>query len=163
MDSRERVITAFRRQPPDRVPAVLYGELVGYVPAINELLEKNCGGKSTNDYFNFDITSFPIKPPEKEQGFSRYLQADENTTVDEWGVGWKRGSYLHYFSILHPLEGADFKTIEEYPFPDLDQEYRYEDAAEKVREIHEKRLAAAFFTGPCSAAGYSVEKHRCFF
>jgi uroporphyrinogen decarboxylase len=147
MTSRERVITAFKRQPPDRVPAVLYGELVGYVPAITALLEKNCGGKSPLEYFNFDITSFPIKPPAKEQDFARYLQADEKTTVDEWGVGWKRGSYLHYFSILHPLEGADYKTIEAYPFPDLDREYRYSDAAEKVRETHEKGLAAAFFAG----------------
>ena len=57
MTSRERVLTAFSREAPDRVPVVLYGELVGYVPAITLLLEKQGDGTSPMDYFGFDITS----------------------------------------------------------------------------------------------------------
>ena len=62
MTSRERVLTAFNRQPPDRVPAVLYGEMVGYVPAVSEMLGEKCGGIPPLEYFGFDITSFSLAP-----------------------------------------------------------------------------------------------------
>lgn len=148
MTSRERVITAFNRKEPDRVPAVLYGECVGYVPSIIELLEKKCEGKSPLEYFNFDITSFSIAPTKNETDFTSYLpEADEHTTIDEWGVGWKRGSYLHYAQILHPLEGADTASVKNYPFPDLDQPYRFKESKEKVEALHKQGLAVSYFAG----------------
>ena len=147
MTSRERVLRALGRQQPDRVPAVLYGEMVGYVPAVAEMLEKNCGGRSPLDYFGFDITSFSLPPSRHESDFSRYLQADENTTVDEWGVGWQRGRLLHYTERLHPLRDLDLVDLQDYPFPDLDADYRYAEAASTIAEIHQRGLAAAYFAG----------------
>ena len=148
MTSQERVITAFNRKEPDRVPAVLYGECVGYVPSIEALLKEKCGGRPPRDYFNFDITSFSITPTRKQTDFTPYLaEADDNTTIDEWGVGWKQGSYLHYAQILHPLEGADAATVRNYPFPDLDQPYRYKGVKSKVEAIHKRGLAASYFAG----------------
>jgi hypothetical protein len=49
MTSRERVLTALRREPPDRVPAVLCGELVGYVPSIAQMLAEKCRGVAPLD------------------------------------------------------------------------------------------------------------------
>ena len=43
MTSRERVLAALRRQTPDRVPAVLYGEMVGYAPPVMEMLKEQGG------------------------------------------------------------------------------------------------------------------------
>jgi uroporphyrinogen decarboxylase len=147
MTSRERVLTAFNRQPPDRVPAVLYGELVGYVPAVSRMLAEKCGGTSPLEYFGFDITSFSLAPSRKKQDFGRYIPIDEHTTVDEWGVGWKGGRYLHYSQILHPLGNLPLEEIREYPFPDLDQEYRYQNVGEENLELHNKGLATAYFAG----------------
>ncbi len=147
MTSRERVLTAFSRQPPDRVPAVLYGEMVGYVPAVSRMLEENCGGASPLEYFGFDITSFTLEPPRNEPDFGRYIAIDQHTTVDEWGVGWQGGRYLHYVEILHPLQDLSLGEIREYPFPDLDQAYRYQDVGEVNLKLHNQGLATAYFAG----------------
>lgn len=147
MTSRERVLTAFQRKTPDRVPAVLYGELVGYVPSINKLLTEKCGGVLPKDYFNFDITSFSLEPAKRSRDFTPYAFYDENTEIDEWGVGWKRGSYLHYAEILHPLKDQGDEQIRSYPFPDLDEAYRYSRAGDKISAIHQDGLAAGFFAG----------------
>ena len=147
MTSRERVLTAFSRNPPDRVPAVLYGGLVGYVPAIEKLLDEKCGGAAPADFFGFDITTFSLEPTQSAADFSSYLPDSGNMTVDEWGVGWKQGSYLHYAEIIHPIQELDADRIRAYPFPDLDRKYRYSRAAAKVEEIHNRGLAAGYFAG----------------
>jgi len=147
MTSRERVLTAFQRKTPDRVPAVLYGEMVGYVPVIEELLAEKCGGVPPKDFFKFDITSFTIEPTRLSTDFSSFAAYDGNTEVDEWGVGWKKGRYLHYAEILHPMKDLADEDIKAYPFPDLDEAYRYENAGERIAEIHRDGLAAGYFAG----------------
>ncbi|MFC1607585.1 uroporphyrinogen decarboxylase family protein [Candidatus Latescibacterota bacterium] len=147
MTSRERVLTAFNRQPPDRVPAVLYGELVGYVPAIATMLEEKCGGIPALEYLGYDITSFTLAPSRDHHDFSDFIPVDEDTTVDEWGVGWQKGSTLHYKSILHPLQNRTPDDIRRYPFPDLDADYRYLHVHDKNSEIHNRGLATAYFAG----------------
>jgi len=147
MTSRERVLTALRREVPDRVPAVLYGELIGYTPGIARLLEERCGGVPARDYFGFDITSFHLIPSRAQPDFSVYIPVDEQTTVDEWGIGWKGGSHLHYAEILHPLQNLSLEDMRRYPFPDLDQPYRYADTARKIAAIHEQGRAAAYCAG----------------
>jgi uroporphyrinogen decarboxylase len=147
MTSRERVLTALHREPPDRVPAVLYGELVGYVPSIAQMLAEKCGGVAPLDYFGFDITSFSLEPTRKQNDYGSYIPGDSHTTVDEWGVGWKSGSHLHYAEILHPLRNLSLKEIRQYPFPDLDEEYRYQHVGDKNIELHKKGLATAYFAG----------------
>ena len=147
MTSRERVLTAFSRKPPDRVPAVLYGELVGYVPSIVDMLEANCGGLPARERFGFDITSFPLAPSRLRPDFSRFIPVTPETAVDEWGVGWKGGTHLHYAEILHPLADLTPDEIREYPFPDLDRQYRYADVPAKIRAIHQEGRAAAYFAG----------------
>lgn len=147
MTSRERVLTAFHRESPDRVPTVLYGELIGYVPAVARMLSERCGGISALEYFGFDITSFSLAPPWDQQDFRRYIPADDRTTVDEWGVGWKGGSHFHYAEILHPLQDLSLKEIHEYPFPDLGDAYRYQGVRDKNLELHNRGLATAYFAG----------------
>jgi len=121
--------------------------MVGYVPAVEEMLKENCGGRSPSDYFGFDITSFSLPPSRQNTDFSQYVQADENTTVDEWGVGWQRGKHLHYAEVLHPLERLGIDELRAYPFPDLDADYRYANAGSTIAEIHKRDLAAAYFAG----------------
>jgi uroporphyrinogen decarboxylase len=145
--SRERVLTALRREQPDRVPTVLYGEMVGYVPAVEAMLKERCGDSSARDYFGFDITSFSLEPTRVNTDFSQYLTADEDTTIDEWGVGWKQGSVQHYAQIINPLKDLDFRELQEYPFPDLDADYRYTDVADKIEAIQNRGLATAYFSG----------------
>jgi uroporphyrinogen decarboxylase len=147
MTSRERVLKAFSRRPPDRVPATLYGEIVGYVPAVAQMLKSRCGGLSPLDYFKFDITSVSPATSRVKADFSPYIPADRRSVVDEWGVGWQGGSYLHYAHILHPLESLTAQQIREYPFPDLDAAYRYDGIQGEIAALHERGLAVACFPG----------------
>ena len=147
MTSRKRVLTAFNREPPDRVPAVLYGQLVGYVPSVAKMLQEKCGETPPLDYFGFDITSFPLDPSRRQTDFTRYIPIDEHTKVDEWGVGWKAGSFLHYAQPLHPLARLSLQEIQDYPFPDLHEPYRYESSPQRNRRLHDQGLATAYFAG----------------
>lgn len=147
MNSRERVLTAFNRAEPDRVPATLYGEIVGYVPSVMEMLKEHCGDTPPRDYFGCDITGVNVAPSRLNRDFSKYITIDENTAVDDWGVGWQGGRYLHYAQILHPLERLSPKEIWEYPFPDLDADYRYEETARQIKELHDRGMAVACFPG----------------
>jgi len=147
MTGLERVDTAMRRRTPDRVPAVLYGELIGYVPAVTEMLAQHCGKTLPRDYFGFDITAVSPAPTRQTSDFSAYLPSTPGTVIDEWGVGWEHGDYLHYARILHSMEPLTSTELREYPFPDLDADYRYENVSAQIRHWHDNGLAAACFPG----------------
>jgi len=55
MTSLERVRRALRHEETDRVPRLLYGEAIGYVPAIAALLQERCAPHSPREYFDMDI------------------------------------------------------------------------------------------------------------
>jgi uroporphyrinogen decarboxylase len=147
MTSRERVLTSLNRETPDRVPAVLYGELIGYVPDVEKMLREKCGETSALDHFGFDIRSFHLTPPRVQQDFSQYLTVNEHTSIDEWGIGWQGGRNLHYAEILHPMQNLSLEEIRKYPFPDLGQDYRYRNSLAENAKIHKEGLATAYFAG----------------
>ncbi|NIA07941.1 MAG: hypothetical protein GWP14_09985 [Actinobacteria bacterium] len=164
MSSRQRVLTALNHQKPDRTPRLLYGELIGYVPAIQELLKKRCSPKSPREYFSMDITGVVQNPTKlSPERFAEWLpekakearkgaatsQESVGANADEWGVWWRPGSFQHFVHIESPLAGIDnFGRIREYPWPDLDQSYRYEGMAERVAFLHDQDgVAVAGFAG----------------
>jgi hypothetical protein len=51
MTSREPVLAALAHQPMDRVPRLLYEEVIGYTPPIETLLRDRCAPGSPRDYF----------------------------------------------------------------------------------------------------------------
>jgi uroporphyrinogen decarboxylase len=147
MTPQERVLTTLNRKTPDRVPAVLYGEVVGYVPAIRDLLKEKCLGKSPLEYFGFDITSFSLVETRIHRDKQMYFPEDENIFIDEWGIGRRSGNFMHYHEIVHPLKNCSESEIHSFQFPDLDQDYRYNGIGEKISEIHKQGLACAYFAG----------------
>ena len=149
MTSRERVLAALNHQKPDRTPAILYGELIGYVPAIEKLLQEKCGGKSGRDFFGMDMTSImPELTRLSKERFCDWQPEEAFENIDEWGVWWRAGSFQHFSHIESPLKGmTDFGRIKEYPWPDLDEGYRYAGIAEKVKKLQQEGIAVASFTG----------------
>ncbi len=145
MTSLERVQLALSHHKPDRTPRLLYEEAVGYTPAIAELLKKKCAPRSPLEYFQMDIAGVSALP--SRLGPSRFaawqpVQAFDAGQVDEWGVWWKSGSVHHFRHIESPLRAAtDVRQIKEYPWPDVDELYRYEGLAEKVQSLHRRGLA----------------------
>lgn len=159
MTSRERVLAAMNRRRPDRTPRLLYEEAIGYVPAIWELLRARCAPRTPREYFGMDITSVTSRASRLAR--DRYLEwhgaqgpgALAAGQVDEWGVWWKSGSFHHFFHIESPLKNVDDpRRLAAYPWPDLDQPYRYAGVKEEVDQLHAQGLAV------CACAGSIFEQ-----
>ena len=154
MTSRERVLTALAHQSTDRVPRLLYEEANGYTPAIDTLLRTHCSPQTPLKYFDMDITRVVVNPTALPRSrFSEWLgsshkEAIDSGKVDEWGVWWQAGNYYHFSKIFSPLKGIqDFKRIQEYPWPDLNQSYRYDSVKQKVDQLHKQGLAVVASAG----------------
>ncbi len=154
MTSRERVLTALAHRPTDRVPRLLYEEVIGYTPAIGRLLAGRCAPKTPRDYFGMDITGVTEAPTRlSTDRFAEWLGPDApeavaSGQVDEWGVWWKAGGFHHFAQVQSPLRGQlERERLEAYPWPDLDQPYRFAGIRERVDELHARGLAVAGFAG----------------
>lgn len=154
MTSRERVLAALAHKPTDRVPRLLYEEAIGYTPAIEQLLRERCAPQSPGDFFDMDITSVTFNPTVlPRERFAEWLGKDAEVAlasgaVDEWGVWWKAGGFHHFAHIESPLRGMqDEQRIREYPWPDLDQAYRFDQLRQRVEAIHAKGRAVAAYAG----------------
>lgn len=154
MTSRERVLTALAHQTTDRVPRLLYEEAIGYTPPVGRLLREKCAPQSPRDYFGMDITSVTFAPSRlPADRFAEWLgdsapEALAAGQVDEWGVWWRSGGFHHFAHIESPLRGIqDFGRLKAYPWPDLDQTYRFAGVRERVAELHAQGFAVAAFAG----------------
>ncbi len=154
MTPRERVLTALGRKPADRVPRLLYEEAIGYTPPIERLLRAHCAPKTPCDYFNMDITSVTFNPTLLPRDrFAEWLgarapEALASGQVDEWGVWWKAGDFHHFAHPESPLRGVqDLGRLMEYPWPDLEDLYRWRGVREQVAALHDRGLAVAAYAG----------------
>lgn len=154
MTSRERVLTALAHQPTDRVPRLLYEEAIGYTPAIERLLSKQCAPKPPREYFDMDITRATFNPTTLPRArFGEWLGGEAEAAlardeVDEWGVWWRKGDFHHFAHVESPLRGCqDFSRLRDYPWPDLDQPYRWQGVGERVAALHALGLAVVGYAG----------------
>ena len=61
---------------------------------------------------------------------------------------WRAGDFHHFASIQSPLRGLEeLGRLEQYPWPDLDQAYRFEGVREQVEQWHRQGLAVAGYAG----------------
>lgn len=154
MTSRERVLAALAHQPTDRVPRLLYEEAIGYTPPIAALLQAHCGAVSPRDFFRMDITRATFHPTRLARDrFAPWLgtqapAALASGEVDEWGVWRRKGGYHHFVHMLPTLRGIeDLARLQEYPWPDLDQSYRWEGVRERVAQLQAQGFAVAGYAG----------------
>lgn len=154
MTSRERVLTALAHRPTDRVPRLLYEEAIGYTPPIERLLRERCGAKSPRDYFGMDITSVAFNPSALPLArFADWLGPEAETAlaageVDEWGAWWRKGDFHHFAHVEPTLRGiVDPARLKEYPWPDIEQPYRWEGLRERVAALHADGFAVAAYAG----------------
>ena len=161
--SRERVLKALAHQVTDRVPRLLYEEAIGCTPPVARLLADRCAAESPRDYFGMDITRVTENPTRLSAArFSPWLGQDADAAlasgqVDEWGVWWRQGSMHHFAHIESPLKRAtQLRQLGEFPWPDLDQPYRFAGLTEQVQLLHAQDFAVAAFAG--ASSGGSVPR-----
>jgi uroporphyrinogen decarboxylase len=135
MTSRERVQVACRRGQPDRIPRDMWME-----SGVFQSLLERIPGRDLLEYFRVDVRPVIAGPTGRTTDFSRYF--DREVEWDEWGRGRVWDDERHYAEYLYPLQHArSLAEIAEYPWPDLDEDYRYQEAASQVRSWHEAGYA----------------------
>jgi uroporphyrinogen decarboxylase len=154
MTSRERVLAALAHRRTDRVPRLLYEEVIGYTPAIERLLGEKCAPRAPREYFQMDITRVVENPSRLPLcRFAPWLGPEAKAAlaageVDEWGVRWRQGSFHHFAHVEPPLAAVrEPRQLDEYPWPDLDQPYRFKGVRRRVAAWHAQGLAVAAFAG----------------
>lgn len=154
MTSIERVKRALNREQVDRVPRLLYEEVVGYTQPVARLLAAHCAPEPPRDYFRMDLTRVvpgPTRLPRER--FAPWLgpnagDAIANGLVDEWGVVRKPEGAHGLVRIESPLRDLEaIAELERYPWPDLDKEYRFETAAGEVDALHKRGFAVVGYAG----------------
>jgi len=145
MTGRERVLTALRREQPDRTP---FDFLLGFTPYQAERLRERAGTPDPNEYFQTDARSVSIGPSRAPNDYRRYHpDLPPRASIDEWGVGHLPTEsddprHSHLDGYLYPLRaGATETTAWGYPLPDIDAPYRYEGLAATVSALHMRGLA----------------------
>lgn len=144
MTSRERVLMALHFEKTDRMPfEISWG---AFTPSLMKVYYEKTGSKADPaEYFDFDTRSVDIGPTAKKTDFSKYFSCrlPENVIMNEWGIGSVPGSKEHFVEIkYHPLaECTTVEEIENFEWPDIDADYRYEGLREKISEYKSRGYA----------------------
>jgi uroporphyrinogen decarboxylase len=135
MTSRERVQAACRRGNADRIPRDMWMEY----GVFKSLLER-FPGRDLLEHFRVDVRPVLPAATQRETDFSPYF--DRDAEWDEWGRGRVWDDQRHYAEYFYPLQHArSLAEIVEYPWPDLDEDYRYRDVRGQVRSWQEAGYA----------------------
>ena len=144
MNSRERVLAAVNHEMPDRVPID-----VTMTPPFEAAITERLDGTDPWDHFDIDVRRVRPSPTRRQTDFGAYLgDLPPGITIDEWGMGQISHGFMHYTDYAHPMAAfASPAEVEEYPFPDLDAGYRYENLPAEVSALHDRGLAVV---GSCA-------------
>lgn len=138
MSIREKFFNSMRRKDGRFIPFEF-----DLCPSKEEEYKKKTGSDNYMEYFRFPIKWLSSEYVSKEDKFSRYYSSQDDIAIDDWGVGYKKGSVAHFTEMQHPLKGFD--SVEEfanYPYPDPVNDYKWDDVPCKVKSIKEQDLIA---------------------
>ena len=142
MNHRENFLAALRRQPCERIPFHLT-----MCESLQQEMIKRYGTADAVTVFDMPLQYIELCPPTRKIDHKKYHKdPDSLDMIDEFGVGYQNGSIAHFMKFISPM--ADFddpRQVEDYPFPDPDDEARWADAKRQVEEAHAAGRAAAYF------------------
>jgi uroporphyrinogen decarboxylase len=98
------------------------------------------------DYFSYDVRVVEFAQTDLNTDFSPFFAPDQlpegHSRIDEWGIGYVRGSEHHFEKIVHPMANfTRLDDLEDYPWPDVTASYRRDFGRELVEQVHQKDLA----------------------
>jgi uroporphyrinogen decarboxylase len=145
MTSRERVLRTLRREgQPDRLPfEISWG---AFVPSLMAVYRKRTGATvGPDEHLDFDTRSIDLNPTRRKTDFRSYFRGGvpSNVNFDEWGAGSTPGTFEHFAEYNHhPLVACEtVREIENYAWPDVTEEYRYEGLDAKTVEFQRRGYA----------------------
>jgi len=138
---RERILTALSRKEPDRVPM----DIFGFNREAFKIFQQHTGSDNSDEYFQLDFRRLSFKPTVVNlQKYASYhcKPLPPDTIFTEWGTALVPGSLPAFDHHIPPLTGINsLQEIEEYPLPDLEENYRHQHLDKAVAEIKSRRLA----------------------
>jgi len=143
MNARERVLMVAKRQGvPDRIPfEISWG---AFTPLLMKTYRARTGSDlPPEEYFDFDTRFVLPGPTRLRRDFSVFFEklAGE-VTFDEWGVGSLPTLYEMPDYKYHPLEKMErVEQINAFPWPDIGDDYRYAEVAQKVKTYQQRGYA----------------------
>jgi uroporphyrinogen decarboxylase len=144
MTPRQRVLTAMRRQVPDRVPKWI--DYASFAPGLMEIFKQKTGAESPEEYFDYELRTVCFKPTMRMTGLDRYIPRNfpEDTEIDwNWGNILIRGKHKNVYRTWHYAlaEAETAEDMEEYPMPDFLEKYRWEHIKDEVEQFHKREYA----------------------
>jgi uroporphyrinogen decarboxylase len=137
MNKREAYIDVIKRRANRPVPYFFR-----LCSSLEDAFKSKYGNVDYRDYYEIPIKEVFIKPTRLNtyEVFSKYVnELPGDYTINEWGIGLKKGSVGHFYSMKGPLINASsVKDIEELPFPDFLEEYRWEGVRQKIDELKQR-------------------------
>jgi len=141
----DRVLTTLRRNGRvDRFPfEISWG---AFTPGLMDVYRRETGSDLPPDeYFDFDTRSVNLNPSRRRgDSVGRGCEdAIPGTVFDEWGVGMVPGPTEHFVEFrYHPLAHCETpRQVDDYDWPDVTEDYRYEGLAEAVSRYHARGYA----------------------
>jgi uroporphyrinogen decarboxylase len=145
MTSRERVIITLKRQgKPDRIPfEISWGS---FTPRLMRTYREKTGSElSPEEYYDFDTRFVLPGPTELKTDFRPFFPGvtfEEDVSFDEWGIGSVPTVHEIPDFKYHPLKQCvSVEEIDDYPWPDLGEDYRYKEVVSRTREFQERGYA----------------------
>jgi hypothetical protein len=145
MTPRRRVLAAMRRTVlPDRCPfEISWGAFTSGLMKVYR--ERTGSALDPCEHFDFDTRSVNLAPTRKQTDFRRlYPQPiPDNVAFDEWGVGVVPGPVEHFVEFkYHPLAAWESpEQVLNFPWPDVDADYRFESLAARVADYQGRGYA----------------------
>lgn len=149
MTHRERILTAYRRQTPDRLPWCL-----SMTPPVLERFRRQTGAQDPHLYYDFDMISVGPRPAARPTDWAPYYAGrvfqGPASFDSEWGyalVQREPGSHFRHFE--SPFESREFTPDDarRYPLPDFRDPARYVGVADHNRRVHAGGYASQYIIG----------------
>ena len=134
MNSRERFLTALKRETPDRVPI---WELIIDEPVLSTLLHKEPSktvGEKLKRYC--ELVEF-LDIDGVTWGEDQVMKKVGDTLVDEWGIAWKPNVSGILYPVKGPIKSPD--DLKNYSLPDPDAPHRLESLGELIDRFKGER------------------------
>lgn len=132
MNNRENFFNVMRGKTFERVPFML-----DLCTSLQEKFSEQYGTDNFESLFGCPFTRVELNPTCYPVDYTPYFRELGSVDyIDEWGVGYRRGSVAHFASFISPMSLFESpEQVESFPLPDILADYRWDGVVEKIETL----------------------------